>query len=295
MKRYQFVRVKWENEKNEAFLLLRNLENNEFVKKKFGKRINLIKEDKKLCLGYHDYITKEYHPCDKNMDMTGSKFDRCFSCNGLDGFSTCLYCKGVDCKASVEDVIAYCNEPHVVYLTYFGQDKFKVGTTSYKRRYERLLEQGASKSLIIATGTGKQVRKIEDSIGKLGVYTVIQPSYKLKNLLYLDNSNYESLLISKFNWIKENLEEDYSLNFVKGQFISFDNVEKLDKVIPKSSSQLSLFGGSSEEKAEYSIIKETSEISGEVLGVLGQLIVYKEKGQVKVVNLKKWQGYIIEV
>ncbi len=295
MKRYQFIRVKWNSDKNEATLLFRNLENNEFSQKKLKKRMNIVRKNKKLCLGYYDYITKENYPCKRNMDMSGSKFDRCFICNELDGFSTCLYCKGEDCKARVKGLIGYCNEPHIVYLTYFGQDKYKVGTTSYKRRYERLLEQGASRSLIIATGTGKQVRKIEDSIGKLGLYTLIQSSYKMKNLFYLDKEDYEGLLLKKYFWIKENLKEDFSMNFVKGQYIAFDNVEKIREVIPKSSSQLSLFGRSVEEKPEYTIVRDTFEVNGEVLGLLGQILVYKEKREVKVVNLKKWQGYIVEV
>lgn len=259
-------------------------------------RLKFKKEEKKICTGHRDYVTKEHVPCDTQADMTNSKFDKCFTCNELDGFKSCLLCKGLDCKATREDVISYCNEPHVVYLTNFGQGKFKVGTTSYKRRYERLLEQGATESIIIATGTGKQVRHIEDLIGKLGFYTLIQPTYKIRNLIYNDEKIGEEVLVEKYKGIKRELAEKFPNNFVEPQYIYFDTLEKLKKVVPQNKPQLSLFGNASEKGSySYKVEDKIAFIKGEYLWAIGSIIVYKEASQVKAFNLKKWQGYLVEI
>lgn len=120
-----------------------------FMKMLHG-NIEIRKTIEKRCKGYYDLIKKEIVPCRTYENMTNSQFCQCKECQTKSGFELCLGCNGSICRTNNDAAKKFCNEEHYVYLAYFANDKFKVGTAASYRRYERLLEQGALYSIFLA-------------------------------------------------------------------------------------------------------------------------------------------------
>ena len=112
--------------------------------------IKIKKGQKKCCKGYYDLIKRRSIPCRLYEDLTKSEYSQCKNCELNSGFKLCLGCNGSMCKTRNNIAKQFCNQEHYVYLAYFANDKFKVGTTASYRKYERLLEQGAIYSIFLA-------------------------------------------------------------------------------------------------------------------------------------------------
>ena len=125
-------------------------------------KIEIEKVEKRYCIGYYDLLNRKNIPCESYEELTGSEYTQCKQCKIKSGFSLCLGCNGSVCKTNSDKAKQFCNQEHYVYLAYFPNDKLKVGTAVYYRRYERLLEQGAIYSIFLAkTKNGKLARKLE--------------------------------------------------------------------------------------------------------------------------------------
>ena len=128
-------------------------------------KIEMEKAEKRYCIGYYDLLNRKNIPCTFYEELTGSEYTQCKQCMIKSGFSSCLGCNGSVCKTNSDKAKKFCNQEHYVYLAYFSNDKLKVGTAVYYRKYERLLEQGAIYSIFLAkTKNGKLERRLETEI-----------------------------------------------------------------------------------------------------------------------------------
>jgi hypothetical protein len=160
MKKY-FIGIIWKDETT-PLLHLKDYTTykDEYIDVPNNFNIELI--NKKICLGTINPYTRQYISCNNLVDNSQVQCDKC---KYMYDFYKCVKCHGDNCYAKNKDVLKYCNSPHYVYLAYFNGNKIKVGTASEIKKYERLLEQGALFSILIAkTPTGKIARVIEKII-----------------------------------------------------------------------------------------------------------------------------------
>jgi hypothetical protein len=99
----------------------------------------------------------------------------------------CLRCDGDRCRNPERRSSCVQPENHAVYLASFGPDLHKVGVARWERRHERVREQGARAALIIARDDGQMVRRLEQSIRRIGIPDRISPGAKIAALTQRGN------------------------------------------------------------------------------------------------------------
>lgn len=291
----QFLGIKWNDETPTLRLYNKELNIIEYVN--VPSYLEILRTEEKRCQGYFDLETKEYNYCKKFADMSISKYSSCVNCDLLSGFSTCLGCTGQHCLSKSSKAIRFCDESeHMVYLAYFPGNKLKVGTAAKYRKYERLIEQGALVSCFIANApNGKLARDIEFNISKLNVSTKITATYKMKNLV-LDKSidDITSIFKNQLSIISENLT-----TYLTKYLISDIEINSFDSVINTLNNNLkiiteqTMFFGEDTYIREYDMINDPTEIIGNVVAVIGYLILIENHGKYFVYNTNHLKGYII--
>jgi len=158
--------------------------------------------EKTFCVGYDVGGRNEPHGVEL------SRGYRCQTCQDKDFFKFCGFCKGDRCLNQNMESKAWCNQPFVVYLAYFGGKTAKVGVSSESRVLERLHEQGAlSYKILHKTINGREARKIET-----GLVETFPDRISQKQKLEL----YSDLNLSWFHETFEGLsfDLDYNLSLV---------------------------------------------------------------------------------
>lgn len=291
----QFIGLKWVADKP-MFCVCKNSKI-EFIE--IPKTINIHKTGIKKCRGYYDLYERLYKPCPHAKDLTNSKFPQCIDCQNMGGFYKCLGCDGTECSTDFGKAIDFCNQPHVCYLAYFPNGLFKVGTAAEYRNTERLLEQGALFSIFFAkTPNGKIARQIESSVSEMGFIKSVQMSYKLKNLWFDKTPNkIISELLIKADEIKNKIPSEfkqYIINqAIENQFTDIYNT--IQSILSKESNSLDLFGENKKTSAEYTIESAPNSIVGDVITVIGEIILAKTNNSITAFNTKNMAGFLVNM
>ncbi len=297
MVKKQFIHL---NNKKQFSALVFDLEQRIYEELPLFHHIHLTKEDKKICIGFYDLKEQKEHHCGALTDLSDAKYTRCKQCEILTGFSDCIRCNGLSCDTSITKAIQYCNQDHVVYLAYFPGGVVKVGTSLFKRREERILEQGAVAALFIyRPPNGKIAREIEYHVGLSGVKTRVNMDYKLKNLVVdKTESEIKRMLVQIFHDLHLPLEPFRRFMIEPVFFSQYYWFSKIKKSINDGQGQLTLdfFNQSSYTNEEYEIHKDYHTVKGEVVACAGSILVVKNiNNRIAAYDVSKMKGYLVQL
>ncbi|MCL2369124.1 MAG: DUF2797 domain-containing protein [Alphaproteobacteria bacterium] len=258
--------------------------------------LNISITKTKKCSGYYDLEKREYKSCPNKVDMTESDFAQCKQCRDANGFGLCLGCNGGICRADNKHGLAFCNQPHIVYLALFPNDKFKVGTATEYRSLTRMYEQGAICSVFFAKApNGRIARQIEQAASELDISKNMNSSYKMKNLIFdSDLQNIQQQLMQKLNKVRYRLSE-FSEYFIEPEYNVFSEIYNkiYNNLTEKQTADL--FGESKITIKPYDVLTDVSEITGNLKSVMGELLLTEKNGTIKVINAKPLIGFVINM
>lgn len=292
MKTVQIIALIWRD--GEPKLLINDYAHNGLVELTFGSYLKIEKQSQKICRGYYDLEKNIYVKCEKCIEIRNNKYLCCRECEVKEAFGMCKRCKGEQCNTIQKKAINYCNQPHYVYLAYFEFGIIKVGTAAEERRWERILEQGALYSIFIAkTPTGKIARQIEFLVSQMGVVTKVGKSQKMKHLIFI--SNKESILYmlnKKYDEIIKKIPLYLKQYFIQPQINDFVFLsEDIKKYFLKDSYQLSLFENEKADQYSNYRINNLNSIEGEYIGIIGTVVVTKNKTETVITDIKNFYGW----
>ena len=183
-------------------------------------------------------------------------------------------------------------------FTLFNGNKIKVGTASEIKKYERLLEQGALFSILIAkTPTGKIARVIEKIIIDYGISGLVTTNYKMKNIVFYPNDKVEVLkkLTDKYKEILKIVPNDYQKYLIEPEVNTYDDLEsKINNAMLVKENQLSIFNSTMFSAREYNIKKDFNTIIGKYLFIIGKVLAIDNDGLIELIDIKKIEGYLFE-
>lgn len=293
MKKY-FLGLVWQDEKNSKFKV-KDYDTGRIELIDLPKELCIEKSDKKICVGTINPYTKEYIPCDREVEQSEAQ---CNKCKYLFDFYKCVRCHGDTCYAKNNDVLAYCNVPHYVYIACFPNNKIKVGTASEIKKYDRLLEQGAIYSIFIAkTPTGKIARQIEKIIINLGISGAVNISYKMKNIIFNEDSEViKQKLVKTYKNVIEKMPSENIQYLIEPEFNHFDSINnKIDENMLEKSQQITLFDAPSVQTKNYEIVKDYDLIEGQLLFTVGKILAVNNDGVIQIFDTRKLEGCLLEI
>jgi len=205
-------------------------------------------------------------------------------CSREDDLKFCVSCSG-NCTTKSEIAAERCKSNHYVYLTYFP-GVVKVGVAIDRRKYLRLIEQGAIYAYIIAkASSGKEARQIESAIKKQGVKSMVNSSYKMNNLRYTEKAVAKQALEDVLDKIKTGKLLENPEFFANESAINI--LKQLEDV--KSNGQQSLFGESPVMKK----VKDINILKENIIGFIGTIAVFQKSNKFCAFNMKEFFGYEI--
>lgn len=236
-----------------------------------GKHINFqINQKMKICIGYEPSRGK-WSPCPNSNQIEKGLY--CQTCAKDDFFTCRKMCQGKFCKPKTTRAKALCDiNETVLYLTYVG-GKFKVGVSLNPIR--RWIEQGSYYSTILTKGNGLTIRYYENYIGNnMDLATVVKNKSKLefigKDIPSLDQIKikFNEIIarIKKFDLFEVN--SDLNITDLRSHYHSVPELNR-------------------------NVIVDNKNMSGEIVGVLGKILVVKDKESYYATELSKVQGRMI--
>jgi hypothetical protein len=142
--------------------------------------IELRRMKARYCIGRYDIDTFRDDPCPHRAKLSDSG-DVCPDCFGAIGFNPAFY----NARDRISEKQArYNQQPHVVYLAWFGAGIFKVGISSRARAMHRLLGQGTRTAAILAElSNADAARNIEaQAVKHPGIRETLRISLKIVGL-----------------------------------------------------------------------------------------------------------------
>lgn len=292
MKKY-FMGIRWIDE-GQPIMHLKDYTSNNDEYVIMPNTFNIQKMKGRICSGAINPLTQKYYPCNELID---EKQTQCYSCMHKYDFYKCVRCHGNECVAKGNEVIAYCNTPHYVYLAYFSKDKIKVGTASEIRRYDRLLEQGAIFSVFIArTPSGKIARQIEKEIIDNGIVGVVNTTFKMKNLIINGSAeDVKKQLLDTYQSVIKDVDVKNKVYLIQPEFNCFDDIQnKIKKNMLSREMQVDMFGNQMCSNNNYEIPKVLDDIIGAFLFAVGKIVALEHNGVVQLYDSKKWEGFLFD-
>lgn len=235
-----------------------------------------LKFDKsqRYCNGWHELETGESHVCPDSATIE-QKFTQCPACQRRTGFNPAFY--HASSVSSQQDKRNH--QPHFLYLAYFAPSIMKVGISYAGRDNARLLEQGARAAYVLDTlPTALIARQYEEKIAKLeGIYEHLSSRRKreLWSVTY-DSDFAKSQLDTTINRIADKLDADFpSRSFIDLNPHYFPGgAINMDKVVD---------------------LRDSSMISGLVVGCVGTDIIVDNDGRLFSLHLKHLSGYPVTI
>ena len=277
--------IKWDpSNPPYAYLFLRNIEEtpNEVYRRylQIDDSFNMKILKEKVCIG-HSINKEEYHLCS---NPTNIKYVRCYTCEQNDFEKCFLLCDATKPYGNcVQNPLAYeycVSHPCSVYLALIANN-VKVGVSF--NPLQRWINQGADKAIeIFKAKNGLEARKIEKELSlELRIPQTIRKSQKVRKLNYDISRPLPEFRDLKDKVIKYLENTDYALQesplLYKEKDLSsyYGKIPSLDvNPIPNE-------------------IEKTMQISGNLIGVKGKLVVTKVNSSYYVTNLSKTIGHLI--
>lgn len=257
---------------------LRYSENDTLVLRKlqFNEPINFIFDSStRHCIGWFNPNTGENHTCPAH-NTVDAKYEQCKDCMIKTGFNPSFY--NVDAISTNQ--AEYNTHPHILYLAYFSPQDIKVGISHAGRNLSRLLEQGARLAYVLETFPSANVaRHYEAKASKLdGLVDNVKLSRKIELLNQSFNLAEAKTLLDKK---KSYLEDSLQIKFDNAQLVETNNF---------------YFAANFDQSRLRELInlEEQSKINGQLVGVLGQIILCDRAGDLLALPLKKLIGYYFD-
>jgi hypothetical protein len=133
-----------------------------------GGEVALQRLKARYCTGHYDLLTLANAPCPAFAKLEDSRQDQCADCFRRSGFNPAFY--NVSQEQLSPQQRSYNDEPHDIYVAWFGQALLKVGISNRRRTLQRLLEQGALRASVVARvpsayDARAHERRIRDRLG----------------------------------------------------------------------------------------------------------------------------------
>jgi len=216
-------------------------------------------------------------------EVLDDKNFHCASCSSSEFFTCKAICQGDFCHPSSEETKEYCWKTKAyVYLTSIA-GKIKVGSSISPIR--RWIGQGSNAGVVIAEGVGLEPRALEHHIGSMPEFPLaIRINRKMKSLgQVLDKEKITNEIEEAINLIHSSIKSDI-----------FYPKEKLTAL-----TFLDEFHGEINSIAARPMIKNLNEtgleISGEIVGVKGSILVLRNGSTFYATNLNLLIGSYLEL
>ncbi|MCG3215774.1 MAG: DUF2797 domain-containing protein [Candidatus Heimdallarchaeota archaeon] len=279
------IAVKWDPDTPpHVFLFLRNLDENpdEVYRKPLysGHSFNVRILNEKMCIG-HSINKKKYHLC---TNITSEQYVRCFTCEQKDFEKCFLFCdasKPFGNCAEHTEAYEYCkSHPCSVYLALIAND-IKVGVSFNPMK--RWINQGADLAVeVFRADNGFTARKLEKEIS-----TALQIPQAIRKTQKARKINYD---------ITQSLPIFRNLTQKVIEFINSRSYQSSDSEILHQETALSSYYGKITELTVNPIINDvekTQQVTGEIIGIKGKLLVSKRNNSYYVTNLTKMIGHLL--
>jgi hypothetical protein len=229
----------------------------------------------RYCIGWGDISTGERFVCPDSA-VISEKYEQCPACQKRTGFNPAFY----HATSVSKQQEARNQEPHFLYLAYFGPSIIKVGISHAKRGNARLLEQGARAALILETfPTAMLARQYEAQIANLeNIAETIQLRKKQQLLSTITHDH--DLARGELLATKEHIQSRLGVTFKNTDVLGFDNVF-FPTGLPKLTDSVDC--------------TEQKKISGKALGMIGSILFCTYNGTLVHLPIKKLIGYPVEL
>ena len=227
----------------------------------------------RFCTGWRDITKGERFVCPSS-SMVDAKYEQCPACQKRTGFNPAFY----HATSISEQQEARNQEPHILYLAYFGQGIVKVGISHAKRGNARLLEQGARYALILGEfPTAHIARHYEAQIAKMpGIKETVQLNKKVE----LATSRYDATTAqNELEATHQRITATLNVN-LESKLLSFD-----DRYFSNDTPNL----GSAHNTSDIHTV------SGICIGQLGTLLFCRQDDSLLMLPLKKYVGYTMSL
>ena len=253
--------------------------------------------DKKYCVGNKDIISHKYIGCPYGQELY-EKTLKCTKCDNTDILKYCVRCTGDQCFTNNADILTRCNNEHFIYLAFFPDDVVKVGIAHSRRKYARLLEQGAMYSYIIAScKSGKKARQIESDIKKLGVKDKVTSAFKIKNVKYFDINQADQMIVQAYNLITNKVNSIHSegvqLFLPPEKYVQTDTLSILSEIYDKTPRQLTIWDfiePNTVSANSIEILDDINKFNGEIIAFVGSISILKKDSQYYLYDFKQLYG-----
>lgn len=279
---YHLLGIEWKERK--PYLVYRkdrfSLEETE-IQLKNGSTFSLKILDQKHCIGYRDTSLHEQFLCKEDKLVWKKDLYQCFACRNHE---TVHFFSLAGLSEEQTEILRGKN--HFNYLNLFGNDIVKVGVATEGGRWRRVLEQGADSTLFFTETDGVTAREIENFVSQSfeirQAVTSLQKVKLLKELIPEKESR--SKLLQTYFQIKLSIPEKYKQYLIDTPEFSYnDTYYQLSEL---------------EDMNEITFIDEgnTGDVfSGEIIGIPGQLLLYKYQGRYFALNMNKIKGFLVAI
>lgn len=223
----------------------------------------------KYCTGWVDFENHCSQICPDSATVDG-KYENCLKCRDRTGFNPAFY--NADSVSVQQEKIN--QNPHFVYLAYFAPEVIKVGISQEERGIRRLLEQGARLALKLETFSSALIaRQYEAKIASLDGIVETMPIHKKLELIKqpFDRADGEEKLWQKLLEI----EQKIGVSFPKAELITCEDYFQTTDV----------------DLTSVVLMKDQPQLVGQVLSVIGQIIITEYDSNLLAYNLKRYIGY----
>ena len=223
----------------------------------------------KYCTGWVDFENHSSQICPDSATVNG-KYENCLKCRDRTGFNPAFY--NADSVSAQQEKIN--QNPHFVYLAYFAPGVIKVGISQEERGIRRLLEQGARLALKLETFSSALIaRQYEAKIAKLeGILEAVpmQKKFELVKQVFDQASAEQSLRRTLVE-----IEQKIGVSFPKAELITREDYFQTTDV----------------DLTSVVLMKDQPQLVGQVLSVIGQIIITEYDSNLLAYNLKRYIGY----
>lgn len=241
------------------------------------KVFTITRLSRRFCVGRFNLLDFSSIPCPEKAQLS-TKSNTCGSCFRANGFNPAFYNVSQD-KISPQQQ-KYNEQPHNVYLAYFGPDMIKVGISHHKRTLTRWREQGARAATIIKECVNAyEARHIELSIGK-GLS--LPESFRRNQKRELINLPFRYAQAMKdIDVVRHRIEKQLNIQIQNTEIVDLGRYFFGDKVLDTDIKDVT--------------DQEPLFISGKGIGMIGDILIVGQSEKQFMVSVKKFISYMIEI
>lgn len=238
---------------------------------------SLIRLKTRFCIGRYELETLSSIRCPENNLLT-EKNNTCLRCFKAIGFNPAFYNVPVESLSSQQRT--YNEQPHNVYLAYFGPGTVKVGISHHKRTLIRWCEQGARAAAIIEhCNNAYEARSIEKAIEcDLKMPSTLSNQIKRK---FINKPFDFSKAVIEINKICNLIVGDLNIEITQPEIIDlskyYSGDSRIDSYITDVSNDLPLY------------------ISGKGIGMIGDILIVEQSNRQFMMSLKQYISHVVYI